>query len=124
MMRHARIALLIVSTSIAAIASPAQAEGLRAASRDGYGRLVFDWDSPVRYSAEVVGNQLVLQFDRPIAGNVPAADQALTDYVAGPGKLGADGRSLTYVLRANVTMRPFAVGILVARSQLSHIKAR
>ncbi len=86
------------------------AEGMRAAQRDGYGRIVFDWDSPVRYAAEVVNGQLVVQFDRAVGGNVAASDEALAAYVVGAGRLSADGRTLTYALRPNVTMRTFPVG--------------
>jgi hypothetical protein len=87
----------------------AHADGLRAAPRDGYGRIVFDWDQPVRYAAEVVGGQLVVQFERPISGNIADVASALSAYVQ-PGRLSADGRTATFPLRANVAMRTFTVG--------------
>ena len=104
---------LLIAGVIAAVVgfgTAAQAEGLRAAQRDGYARLVFDWDSAVRYSAEVLNGQLIVQFERAIAGGAASADAALGEYVAGPGRLSADGRTLTYTLKPNVSMRSFPVG--------------
>lgn len=93
----------------ALFAAPVQADGLRAAVRDGYGRIVFDWDTPVRYAADVVGGELVVQFERPITGNIGSVAQALGPYV-GAGRMSADRRTAIFPLRANVTMRTFTVG--------------
>jgi len=90
-------------------AAPAQADGLRAAVRDGYGRIVFDWDVPVRYAADVVGGELVVQFERPITGNIASVAQALGPYVAA-GRMSVDRRTAIFPLRANVAMRTFTVG--------------
>ena len=114
MAMHSTMKNLFCGTAIFAAAiltgAPAHADGLRAAVRDGYGRLVFDWDAPVRYSAEVVNGQLVIQFDRPVASGVAAADLTLAPFVNGPGRLSADDRTLTYALRPNISMRTFPVG--------------
>jgi len=104
---------LIIGVLIAftlSVPAPLQAAGLRTATRDGYARLVFDWDSPVRYSADIVGGQLVMQFETAFTGNITAANQALSDYVSGPGQLSPDGRTLTFPLRPTITMRTFTVG--------------
>lgn len=102
--------MLLVVGLVSALSAPAHAEGLRAAQRDGYARLVFDWDSAVRYSAEVLNGQLVVQFERAITGGSAAADPALADYVTSPGRLSPDGRTLTYTLKPNINMRTFPVG--------------
>ncbi|MDX2223543.1 MAG: hypothetical protein SFV21_12385, partial [Rhodospirillaceae bacterium] len=105
--RRAAFAVLVIAAGCSG--APAWADGLRAAPRDGYGRIVFDWDQPIRYAAEVVGGQLVVQFERPITGNINDVAAALSAYVQ-PGRLSADGRTATFPLRANVTMRTFTVG--------------
>ena len=65
--RAALFAIAILS------ATPALADGVRSALRDGYGRVVFDWDTPVRYAADVVNGALVVQFERPVANDITAA---------------------------------------------------
>ncbi|MCB2106636.1 MAG: hypothetical protein KDE14_02995 [Rhodobacteraceae bacterium] len=87
----------------------ASADGIRAAARDDYGRLVFDWDQPIRYAADVVGGNLVVQFERAVTGDIAAAAGTLGAYVM-PGRLSADRRTITFPLRANVAMRTFTVG--------------
>jgi tetratricopeptide (TPR) repeat protein len=88
------------------------ADGVRSAQRDGYGRVVFDWDAPVRYSAEVVNGTLVVQFERPIGGNVAPVVQAMAPYIT-TSQFSADRRTLTFMLRPNITMRTFTVGTAV-----------
>jgi len=85
------------------------ADGVRAAQRDDYGRIVFDWNEPIRYSAAVVAGQLVVQFERPITGDLASIQQTLGPYVLN-GLLSPDRRTATFPLRANVTMRTFTVG--------------
>ena len=90
-------------------AAQAHADDVRSAQRDGYGRIVFDWTAPVRYSADVVAGTLIIQFERPITGDVAAVAQALGAYV-NAGRLSADKRTASFPLKANVTMRTFTVG--------------
>ena len=91
------------------VATSAVADGVRAAQRDDYGRIVFDWNEPIRYSAAVVAGQLVVQFERPITGDLASIQQTLGPYVLN-GLLSPDRRTATFPLRANVTMRTFTVG--------------
>jgi tetratricopeptide (TPR) repeat protein len=104
MMRAVVFTLLMLSA-----AAPARADGVRAAQREDYGRIVFDWDQPIRYSAAVVAGQLVVQFERPITGDITAIQQSLGPYVLN-GLLSPDRRTATFPLRANVNMRTFTVG--------------
>ena len=103
--------LLVTAIAVFSVvaASSVRADGIRAAQREDYGRIVFDWNEPVRYSAAVVGGQLVVQFERPITGDIAAIQQSLGQYVAG-GLLSPDGRTATFPLRANVNMRTLTVG--------------
>lgn len=104
-------ALLLAST-------PAMADGVRSAQRDGYGRLVFDWDTPVRYAAEVVNGALVVQFERPVGSDVAPVTQALGPYVTG-SRFSPDRKTLTFTLRPNITMRTFTVGSAVVLDLVS-----
>jgi hypothetical protein len=106
-LRTALLGVLIGAGLLAAM--PARADGVRAAQRDDYGRIVFDWVEPIRYSAAVVGGQLVVQFERPIVGDIAPVQQSLGPYVLG-GQLSADRLTATFPLRPNVTMRTFTVG--------------
>lgn len=106
--RFGVIALLLTVAGI----SLARADGVRSAQRDGYGRVVFDWDSPVRYAAGVVNGALVVQFERPVTTDLTTANQTLTPYVTG-SRFSADRKTLTFMLRPNVTMRTFTVGSAV-----------
>jgi hypothetical protein len=98
-----------LALGISAFSTTALADGVRAAQRDQYGRIVFDWNDPVRYSAAVVNGQLVVQFERPISGDLNSVQQQMGPYVTS-GFLSADGRTATFPLRPNVTMRTFTVG--------------
>ena len=92
----------------AALPELAWADDIRAADRDDFGRLVFEWDEPVRYAAEVVGGTLVVQFERPVTSDIAASAQTLTSYVA-EGRYAPDRRSIFLPLRPGVTMRTFTV---------------
>ncbi len=98
-----------LTLGVSALSTSAWADGVRAAQRDQYGRIVFDWNDPVRYSAAVVNGQLVVQFERPISGDLASVQQQLGAYVTS-GFLSGDGRTATFPLRPNVTMRTFTVG--------------
>ena len=76
--RNAKAAIFVVA-ALAANLSSASSAPMRVAERDGYGRIVFDWSVPVRFSADVIGGQLVVQFDRPLTGNVEAAAANLSE---------------------------------------------
>ena len=94
-------------------AAPALADGVRFAARDGYGRVAFEWDQPVRYSADVLGGELVVQFERAVTMTPAAIAQALGTYISGPPRLSPDQRTVVFPLRPNVTMRTFTVGSAV-----------
>lgn len=57
---------------------------VRAASHEGFARIVFDWSDPVGYSAEIEGANLVILFDRPIEANYAATRRALSRYLSAP----------------------------------------
>jgi hypothetical protein len=102
-------AALFVFSGLSGVGSHvAQADNIRAAERGDFGRLVFEWDDPVRYAAEVVGDTLVVQFERPVTTDIAESAQTLNTYVAG-GRFAPDRRSIFLPLRAGVSMRTFTV---------------
>lgn len=104
----ATVAIAILCGSLG-ITHPVSAAPLRVADRDGYGRIVFDWPTPVRFTANVTGQQLVLQFDQPISGDVNAAAQGLGGYLQS-GRVSPDRRTVTFPLTNAFQMRAITVG--------------
>lgn len=90
----------------------ADAAPVRAASKDGYGRIVFDWPTPVRYASNIIGGQLVLQFDQPVTGNIGAAVSGLPGYLQS-GQISPDRRTVTFPLTNSFQMRTITVGAAV-----------
>ena len=93
-----------------ASAQPPPAAGLpspRAADHDGYGRMVFDWDAPVGYSADIINGELVVRFDRPVAGDFRAVVRPLAKYLRSVA-VSADRRTATFPLLRRVEVKAFA----------------
>jgi tetratricopeptide (TPR) repeat protein len=107
-----RAGLVVVSLMALMAAGTVKADGVRTAQRDGYGRVVFDWDVPVRYAAEVVNGTLVVQFERPVTSDVTPVTQSLSPYITA-SRYSPDRKTLTFTLRPNITMRTFTVGSAV-----------
>ncbi len=85
--------------------SPAQASP-RAAQHDGYGRMVFDWDGPVGYSADVINGELVLRFDRPIKGDFRSLLRPLSGYLK-TVSVSSDRQTATFPLTHPVQVKAF-----------------
>lgn len=97
------LVLLVLLTSIGtAIAQSTP----RAAEHDGFGRLVFDWDGPVKFSAEVVNNQLVVRFDKPIVGDPKVVLKPLARYLKGV-TVSPDRKMATFPLAVPVQLKSF-----------------
>ena len=79
----------------------------RAAVHDDYVRIVFDWDAPVGYSAEIVNGQLLVRFDRPIKGGVQSLIKPLAKVVRG-ASVSADGMAATFPLIKPMSVKAFA----------------
>lgn len=88
------------------------ATAVRAAAHDGYGRIVFDWDQPVRYDVEVAAGNLIISFDRPLESDAGRVPSALTSYVSG-ARLSPDRRTVTLPLKGSFTPRSFTIGTSV-----------
>ncbi|MBI2239707.1 MAG: hypothetical protein HYU59_02760 [Magnetospirillum gryphiswaldense] len=82
----------------------------RGAEHPTFGRMVFDWPSPVQWSAETVGDtKLVVRFDKPMAGDPKSLVKALPKYLKS-AKLSADRREVTFDLSRPVQLKTFQSG--------------
>jgi hypothetical protein len=88
---------------------PAWAADVLASTHDGYGRMVFRWDVPVRYSVEIRGETLVAEFDEPVAPDVIMVPVRLSDYVEGVA-LSNGKRTVSMPLKDDFTLRVFTLG--------------
>ena len=99
-------AVLLLGMSSVQAQDVVQARGW---AKSSYGRIVFDWPRPVRHTATVKGNQLVVQFDRPMRTDLGGVVRVLGDYVTG-ARLSSDGRTATFSLAGSYKMDSFASG--------------
>ncbi|MBX9633469.1 MAG: hypothetical protein K2X44_00685, partial [Magnetospirillum sp.] len=81
----------------------------RGAAHETFGRMVFDWDSPVQWSADVVNGQLVVRFEKPMAGDPKQLLKPLSKYLKGV-TLSADRRMATFSLAMPVQVKSFVTG--------------
>ncbi len=107
-MRLTRLAILsLLAVLLLALAWPAAAQvPPRGALHDGYARLVFDWDQPVNYSADVVNGELVLRFDHPVNGDFRGVLRPLVKYLRGVS-LSGDHKTATLPLAHPVQVKAF-----------------
>ena len=74
-----------------------------------FGRIVFEWQSPVRHSAQIADGRLVLEFARPVVGAIGDLHKKLSAYV-GNFRLSEDGRTVTAALKGSLRLRNLARG--------------
>ncbi len=89
-----------------AIAEPVQ---IRTAPHEGYGRIVFNWQAAVPYTAELNDNRLTITFGRPLEANVGATVRTLSRYLRS-GEIGNGGRTVTFVTTGEFGLRSFDLG--------------
>jgi hypothetical protein len=80
--RLLEIALALLPLALAAV-GPAAAEqvAVRAATHPGFGRLVFEWPSPVEVESRQSAERLTLRFARPLTADLGAVVGRLGDYL-------------------------------------------
>lgn len=101
--------LLLFLGFFCAVAGPvfAQETGSpRGAQHDGFGRLAFDWDGPVAYSADIVNGQLVVRFNRPVEGDFRNVLGPLARYVSDVA-VSADRQTATFPLKVPVQVKSY-----------------
>jgi tetratricopeptide (TPR) repeat protein len=107
-----RILPLLAAAVLWAGTALADAVQVKGAPHEGYGRLVFNWDLPVRYSATVKGNLLTVAFARPIEASYAGAVRSLSKYVTA-AKPGGDKKSVVFTLTGPFTVRSFDSGATI-----------
>ena len=78
-------------------------------TRDGFDQLRFAWPSRVDYSAQRFGNEVLIEFASPVAGDVATAAGALGDFIAS-ARLNANGREVIVRLTGNHRLRTYRDG--------------
>ncbi|MBE1237097.1 tetratricopeptide repeat protein [Phaeovibrio sulfidiphilus] len=121
--KHLASGLVITALTSVAVACPDRpvlAQEVRAGAHPGYGRLVFDWKTPVTFKADVVSGTLVIQFDRPVTASLDALPSRLKDYI-GPAKISPDRQTVTFPLKGEfrATTREIARAAVIDLSPAS-----
>ncbi len=110
-----RLVLIALAAAFSAFAAPwaaAEEVPLRAAPHENYGRIVFGWQTPVRYSAEIDDRRLVVRFGRPMEATYGGVLRVLGKYLSGATP-SADGRSVVFALTGDYDLRNFDLGSAV-----------
>ncbi|MDP2696680.1 hypothetical protein [Thalassospira sp.] len=90
---------------------------IRSGAHDGYGRIVLQWGQQVDYSAEIIGDQLIVRFDRPIIASLNGVIGPVSNYIS-DAFFDPDGRTIAFVLRDDYEVRAFNVGTNVVLDML------
>lgn len=107
------VAACLLALAVAApLGGGARAAEVRAAPHDTYGRLVFDWKQPVRWQAEVVAGNLIVQFSAPVADDPQKVLGPLKDYVSAV-RLSEDRRTVTLPMTGRFDINAFTLGSAV-----------
>ncbi|SDH81376.1 hypothetical protein [Roseospirillum parvum] len=110
MSRRLLAALSLIALALLAVPRPGlAAQVLKAAEHQGFGRLVFNWSVPVRYQADLAAGQLIVQFDRPVEGDIEGPLAAVDDYIQGV-RVSPDRRVLTFNLTGPFQAQAFTLG--------------
>jgi tetratricopeptide (TPR) repeat protein len=72
-----------------------------------FGRIVFDWRTPVKFSAKIVGTQLRIRFDRPLKTEFAKAAKSLEPYLS-ELQVGASGTTISANLKGYYSLRSFS----------------
>jgi hypothetical protein len=82
---------------------------IRSGLHNGYGRIVLQWNKPVNYSAEIIGDQLVVRFDEPLVASLRGVLSPISRYIE-DAFFDPDGRTVAFVLSDDFEVRAFNVG--------------
>ncbi len=119
MIFRGRILAGVFSLALAAAALlPAHAAEtirVRAAEHDkaGFGRIAFDWQTPVAFDAKIEGETLTVHFARPFAADLAPVTRDLDQYV-GAVHIEKDGATLVATLKRPARLHSFTDGNTVA----------
>jgi len=102
----------LIAFTIAASSAWSEPVKVRAATHDGYGRIVFNWTSPGPYKVEIAGEKMVVSFGRAIEPELGGVVRNLAKYMTAAAA-GADGQSVVFTLKAGFDARGFDMGAAV-----------
>jgi hypothetical protein len=108
-LRTLRIIGFFAGLLAAGAALAAEQVPVRGGVHADFGRLVFDWQTPVSYTAEIVDGRLTVRFDRPASFDTASAEQHLFRYLEGVSAAG-DGRSVSFELEGGYGLKAFTLG--------------
>ena len=103
---------LLAILALLAFVAPATAQEavkMRAGAHKDFGRLVFDWPKPVKFTAKIQGQNLVIRFERPLKASFGNVVAALDGYISKAG-LSGDGRTVTILLKGKLSQKSFTTG--------------
>jgi hypothetical protein len=92
-----------------AIAQVANPVIIRSGLHNGYGRIVLQWNEQVNYTAEIIGDQLVVRFDQPLVASLRGVLTPVSQYIS-DAFFDPDGRTIAFVLSDDYEVRAFNVG--------------
>ena len=107
LLRLIAIGVLSIAAQIPAIAQ--EDVTVRGGAHSEFGRIVFDWTSPVGYDAKITGRNLIVRFDRPMQADFSRAMATLRDYASG-ARLSGDNRTATVSLKDDFNLKTFENG--------------
>ena len=110
LMAAAGLAVSVLTAGLT-VAVPVAAEPVRvrAEPKNGYGQIIFNWQSPVGYQVAQNGDRLTVRFSRPIETSYVGISRRLGSYVR-QVTAGEDGRSVSIQMRPGMTGNAFDVG--------------
>lgn len=125
-----RLRLLLAALLLVAAGSAGAQERVvvRGGAHADFGRLVFDWTSPVEYGATIEDGRLIVTFDRATEFDTSSAERHLFRYLE-TVRRSEDGRSLTFDLTRAFGLETFrldtkvVVDLLQDASQVSAVPA-
>ncbi len=114
MRRRLSMFLAVAALVLTGLAGNGKADPVtvRAATHEGYGRMVFSWETPAQHSAAIENRTLTVRFARPVEGELTPITKALARYVSDIRVL-EDGRSVAATLRGDYQLRDFDLGAAV-----------
>lgn len=103
------MAALPVTIASTAVAQQAASVTIATAKRDGYARIIFDWAEPVAFRAVADGQQVTIEFGQSLQASPAILRDDLPELIS-DARLSGDGRTLTLMTQAAVSVRSFTAG--------------
>jgi hypothetical protein len=113
---------LVAAPSLQAQEGDVRLAAVRGAEHDGFARLVFEWNQPVRFSARSEGNRLIIAFERPAVADPRPLLRAVSKYLRGVS-VSPDRMSFTFEMDAPRAIRSFSSGALAVVDVLDQKQA-